>query len=112
MNSGANWWKSIPVRATAWPLPPPKSGRFTSPVPSSKRSRTCPKCCSASTKMAGKTSRKPPPSATPSRRPEIVLIEGEDEFGVKQRARELFQQWSGEAGGFDHEIIQGAAANG
>ena len=61
--------------------------------------------------MAGKTSRKPAPSAPPSRRPEIVLIEGEDEFGVKQRAREIFQQWSAEAGGFDHEIIEGAAAN-
>ena len=30
---------------------------------------------------------------------------GEDEFAVKQRARQIFQQWTEELGGMDHEII-------
>src|SRR5947208_11635194 len=41
----------------------------------------------------------------------LFLIFGEDDFAVKQRARQLFQDWSAEAGGFDHEIIDAAASN-
>jgi DNA polymerase-3 subunit delta len=40
-----------------------------------------------------------------------ALICGEDEFAVKQRARQLYQQWCGELGGMDHEIVEAAAAN-
>src|SRR5580658_9799386 len=50
-----------------------------------------------------------PPSAKPL--PPIVLICGEDDFAVKQRAREIYQQWSEELGGMDHEIIDAAAGN-
>ena len=35
----------------------------------------------------------------------IVLVWGEDEFAVKQRARKIYQQWCTEWGGLDHEII-------
>jgi len=35
----------------------------------------------------------------------LVLIHGDDDFAVKQRARQLYQQWSAELGGMDHEII-------
>ncbi|MSU21491.1 MAG: DNA polymerase III subunit delta [Pedosphaera sp.] len=35
----------------------------------------------------------------------IVLVWGDDEFGVKQRARQIYQQWCSEWGGLDHEII-------
>ena len=35
----------------------------------------------------------------------IVLVWGEDEFAVKQRARQIYQQWCTEWGGLDHEII-------
>ena len=48
----------------------------------------------------------PKPSAAP-----LVLVCGEDEFAVKQRAKELFRQWSEEVGGMDHEVIDAAAAN-
>lgn len=41
----------------------------------------------------------------------VVLIYGEDEFAVKQRARQLFDQWSKELGGSDHEIIDAQAGN-
>jgi DNA polymerase-3 subunit delta len=41
-----------------------------------------------------------------------VLLCGDDEFAVKHKARELFQQWSAELGGLDHEIIEATAANG
>jgi len=43
--------------------------------------------------------------------PPAALICGDDEFAVKQRARQLFQQWSGELGGMDHEIIEATVSN-
>ena len=42
----------------------------------------------------------------------LALICGDDEFAVKQRARQIYLQWSEELGGLDHEIIEGTAANG
>jgi DNA polymerase III subunit delta len=41
----------------------------------------------------------------------VLLVCGEDEFGVKQRAREIFQKWSGDIGGMDHEIIDAAVSH-
>ncbi|MCX6896385.1 MAG: DNA polymerase III subunit delta, partial [Verrucomicrobia bacterium] len=35
----------------------------------------------------------------------------EDDFAVKQRAKEIFQKWSAELGGMDHETIDAGAAN-
>lgn len=45
-----------------------------------------------------------PAPAGPATRP-LVLVCGDDEFGVKQRARQLYQEWCARAGGFDHEIL-------
>jgi DNA polymerase-3 subunit delta len=42
----------------------------------------------------------------------VCLIHGDDDYAVKQRARQIYQQWSGELGGMDHEIIDAQAANG
>jgi DNA polymerase-3 subunit delta len=47
------------------------------------------------------------PSAATLNTP-VILVCGDDEFGVSQRAREIFQKWSGEIGGTDHEIIDAA----
>jgi DNA polymerase III subunit delta len=44
------------------------------------------------------------PSA-PSAKAPVLLVCGQDDFGVKERAREVFRQWSQEIGGEDHEII-------
>src|SRR4051794_12365479 len=41
----------------------------------------------------------------------LALIQGDDEFAVKQRARQLFQSWSEEIGGMDHEIIDAQVTN-
>jgi DNA polymerase-3 subunit delta len=41
----------------------------------------------------------------------VMLIAGDDDFAVKRRAKEIFQKWSAEVGGFDHEIVDGAASN-
>ncbi len=41
----------------------------------------------------------------------VALICGEDDFAVKQRAKEIFQQWSAELGGMDHEMIEATVAN-
>jgi DNA polymerase-3 subunit delta len=41
----------------------------------------------------------------------LVLVCGEDEFAVKQRARQLYQQWCAEVGGFDHEIIEATVSH-
>ena len=41
----------------------------------------------------------------------VLLVCGEDEYGVKQRAKEVFQQWSQKLGGLDHELIDAAVNN-
>ena len=41
-----------------------------------------------------------------------MLVHGDDDFAVKQRARQLFDQWSAELGGMDHEIIDAQVSNG
>jgi len=41
----------------------------------------------------------------------VALCCGDDEFGVKQRARQLHQQWCREIGGLDHETIDGSVAS-
>lgn len=41
----------------------------------------------------------------------LALIHGDDDFAVKQRARQLYQQWSAEIGGMDHEIIDAQVSN-
>src|SRR5205814_961091 len=41
----------------------------------------------------------------------LVLIYGDDEFAVKERARQLYQQWCQELGGMDHEIIDAQVTN-
>src|SRR5437867_12721848 len=41
----------------------------------------------------------------------VALICGEDEFAVKERAKQLYAQWSEELGGMDHEIIDASVAN-
>ena len=41
----------------------------------------------------------------------VVLVHGDDDFAVKQRARQLYQQWSTELGGMDHEIIDAQVTN-
>jgi DNA polymerase-3 subunit delta len=41
----------------------------------------------------------------------LALICGEDEFAVKQRAKQIYTQWTEELGGMDHEIIDASVAN-
>ncbi len=41
----------------------------------------------------------------------VWLVWGEDEFTVKERAKEVYQQWCAELGGQDHEIIDAAVNN-
>ena len=51
-----------------------------------------------------------PPAAAKSAAP-VLLVFGEDEFAVKQRARAIYQEWTGELGGMDHEIVDAAVNN-
>jgi DNA polymerase-3 subunit delta len=48
----------------------------------------------------------PRPSAPP-----VCLVFGEDEFAVKQRARQIYQEWGREVQGMDHEVIDAAVSN-
>jgi DNA polymerase-3 subunit delta len=48
-------------------------------------------------------------SATPST--PLALICGDDDFAVKQRARQLFQEWSAAVGGMDQESIEAGVGN-
>jgi DNA polymerase-3 subunit delta len=41
----------------------------------------------------------------------VVLVCGEDEFTVRQRAKEIYHQWCGELGGTDQEVIDAAVNN-
>ena len=41
----------------------------------------------------------------------VVLVCGDDDFTVKQRAKALYEQWGAELGGMDHEIVDATAAN-
>jgi len=50
------------------------------------------------------------PSA-PSAKASVLLVCGEDDFGVKERAREVFRLWSAEIGGLDHETIDATVSN-
>ena len=50
-----------------------------------------------------------PPSAKAL--PPLVLVCGEDDFAVKQRAKEIYTRWCDELGGMDHEIIDASVAN-
>src|SRR5687767_5567417 len=49
------------------------------------------------------------PAASPA---PVFLVCGEDDFNVKQRARQTFQKWSDELGGMDHETIDAQVTNG
>jgi DNA polymerase-3 subunit delta len=53
--------------------------------------------------------RKMPSPAEPSA--SVLLVFGDDEFAVKQRARQVYQQWTEALGGLDHEVIDAAVAN-
>ncbi len=41
----------------------------------------------------------------------LALVCGDDDFAVKQRARQIFAEWSAELGGMDHEIIEASVGN-
>ena len=41
----------------------------------------------------------------------VALVCGDDEFAIKQRARQLHRQWCEELGGMDHEIIEATVSN-
>jgi DNA polymerase III subunit delta len=51
-----------------------------------------------------------PPSVARQSAP-VVLVCGEDEFAVRQRAKQLYLQWTDELGGMDHEIIDASVSN-
>ncbi len=51
-------------------------------------------------------------AATGDRPASVCLIHGDDDYAVKQRARQIFQQWSQELGGMDHETIDAQVTNG
>jgi DNA polymerase-3 subunit delta len=46
------------------------------------------------------------PAASP--KAPVLLVCGQDEFGIKERARDVFKKWSADAGGMDHETIDAA----
>jgi DNA polymerase III subunit delta len=51
----------------------------------------------------------PPSASRPSAA--VALVCGEDEFAVKQRAKQIYLQWTEELGGMDHEIIDASVSN-
>jgi DNA polymerase III subunit delta len=51
------------------------------------------------------------PEPSPAAKAVLALIHGEDDFAVKQRAKEFYAKWTAEIGGMDHEVVDGQAAN-
>ncbi|MBN9689872.1 MAG: DNA polymerase III subunit delta [Verrucomicrobia bacterium] len=51
------------------------------------------------------------PEAAASARWPVTLICGDDEFSVKQRARKIWESWSAEVGGMDHEVLEASAGS-
>jgi DNA polymerase-3 subunit delta len=49
------------------------------------------------------------PAAAP--KASVLLVCGQDEFGVKERARDVFRQWTAGSGGMDDDIIDGGVNN-
>ena len=43
--------------------------------------------------------------------PAVAFICGDDDFAVKSRAKQIFQTWSAELSGMDHEIIEATVSN-
>jgi len=41
----------------------------------------------------------------------VALICGEDEYAVKQRAKQLYEAWCAEVGGMDHELVDATVGN-
>jgi DNA polymerase III subunit delta len=50
-------------------------------------------------------------SAPSNEKRPVMLICGDDEFAVKQRARQVYQQWCSEWDSLDHEIIDAAVSH-
>ena len=48
---------------------------------------------------------------SPAKASSLALVCGDDEFAVKQRAKQLYLIWSEELGGMDHEIIDASVSN-
>jgi len=56
------------------------------------------------------------PAANPNKMaavksPAVAFVCGDDDFAVKTRAKQIFQSWSAELGGMDHEIIEATVGN-
>jgi DNA polymerase-3 subunit delta len=49
--------------------------------------------------------------ASTAKQSAVVMVCGDDEFGVKQRAKAIYAEWTAELGGMDHEIVDAAVAN-
>ncbi len=41
----------------------------------------------------------------------ILLLTGDDDFGIQQRAKQVWEAWRKAAGGMDHEVLDGTALN-
>jgi len=52
------------------------------------------------------------PSPHPKNPAPLVLVCGEDDFAVKQRAKQIYLEWTEALGGMDHEVIDAAVSNG
>jgi DNA polymerase III subunit delta len=50
-------------------------------------------------------------ASVPKQSAPLVLVCGEDDFAVKQRAKHIYLQWTEELGGMDHEIIDASVSH-
>lgn len=53
----------------------------------------------------------PPAAEKAGKTAHLLLLSGDDDLVIKQKARAIFDEWSAATGGFDQERINGTAAN-
>jgi DNA polymerase III subunit delta len=61
--------------------------------------------------MPPKSSKADQPNPAKGPAAPLFLITGDDDFAVKGRAKQLYEQWCKESGGFDNEQIDASAGN-
>ncbi|HWV98582.1 MAG TPA: DNA polymerase III subunit delta [Candidatus Acidoferrum sp.] len=50
-------------------------------------------------------------TSVPKQAAPLMLVCGEDDYAVAQRARQVYLEWTKEVGGMDHEILDASVAN-
>ena len=86
----------MPISVPKPASPASSAPKPSTPSPAARQTKTPPAARSDEAKVRGRP---------------VALVCGDDEFAVKERAKQLNAQWTHELGGMDHEVIDAAVTN-